>query len=82
MFRTKKPSREQKNSLRKMIEDDYKSLSKGTISPQFAFKLYSIFRVMHKFDQPNKVGTSISNFYDTLKDQYPEIAEFLRDNNR
>lgn len=81
MFRTRKPSREQKNNLKKMIEDDYKTLRAGRMSPEFAFKLYSIVRVMHKYDQTQKVSDSVSRFYDTLKEQYPEIAQFLRDNN-
>lgn len=66
-----------KPSLKEIIEADYKSLKKGTISPDKAFRIFSVFQVMNRMDEKGKVKKSLLNFYSTLKKQYPEIAAFM-----
>lgn len=66
-----------KPSLKEIIKNDYESLKKGTISPDKAFRIFSVFQAMHRLDEKGKVKKSLINFYSTLKKQYPEIASFM-----
>ena len=66
-----------KKEIASIVESDYGSLKKGTINPDAAYKLHTIFRILYQHDK-GKVKKSIENFYIQLKKQYPELAEFLR----
>ena len=66
-----------KKELALIVESDYISLKKGTINPDAAYKLHTVFRILYQHDK-SKVKKSIENFYMQLKKQYPELAQFLR----
>jgi len=64
--------------LKKIISNDYETMKTGHLDPDFAYRLYIVFRVLYKNDSKKKVKKSIDNFYSQLKKHYPEIAEFLK----
>ena len=67
----------EKKEIKKIIEDDYETMKKGRLNPDNAYRLHTVFRVMYLYGD-KKTKKLIENFYDNLKKQYPDIADFLK----
>ena len=66
-----------KPDMKTIVENDYGSLKKGTIDPDKAFRVFSVFQAMHRMDETGKVRNALHKFYSELKKQYPDVAKFM-----
>lgn len=70
------PKRKKNKDLGKIAADDLVSMRKGAISPESAFRHYTVIRTVHKLDDGN-AKKSLNNFYQVLKSEYPELYSLL-----
>ena len=68
---------DKKTDMKTIVQNDYESLKKGTISSDKAFRVFSVFQAMHRLDETGKVRKALLNFYSELKKQYPDVAAFM-----
>ena len=65
-----------KKILLNAIENDYVTMKKGRLPADIAMRLYVAFRILHSMGD-KKVQRSIQHFMSVVKDEYPEIWEFI-----
>jgi hypothetical protein len=78
LFQKKSTTENQRKQIAEIVRNDFESLRKGTLSPENAYKLYTVFKIVYSLDE-GATKKSIEDFYFQLKKNYPELSSFLSD---